>query len=115
MAGGRADKGQQQRSKMLEIENLRKTFGGTAVLDDFNLSVPEQSIFALVGPNGAGKTTALKTIMGVHRPDAGSIRYRGETVYDSEAVKQEVVFIPDNLDFYNGFNLKELGRLYRRI
>jgi ABC-2 type transport system ATP-binding protein len=56
---------------------LGKRFGRTRAVDDLTLAVPEGAIFALLGPNGAGKTTALRTIVNVHPPTAGSARVLG--------------------------------------
>jgi branched-chain amino acid transport system ATP-binding protein len=51
-------------------------FGGLSVLDNVDLDVDAGEIVALIGPNGAGKTSLLNCVSGVHRPAAGSIRYR---------------------------------------
>ena len=56
---------------------LRKSFGGTTVLDGIDLSVPRGTILALLGPNGAGKTTAVHLLTTYLRPDAGEIRIGG--------------------------------------
>ncbi|MEQ8967855.1 MAG: ABC transporter ATP-binding protein [Azospirillaceae bacterium] len=65
---------------VLEIRGLEKAFGGNRVLDNVNLSVPRASIRCLIGPNGSGKSTLLKTVMGLHAPDGGEIRYRGQRI-----------------------------------
>lgn len=54
-----------------------KRFGKRTALNDLNLSVPEGSVTAFLGPNGAGKTTAIKTLLGLHHPDAGEVRVLG--------------------------------------
>ena len=55
----------------LRTDRLVKRFRGTVVLDDFDLAVPEGSIYGLVGPNGAGKTTAIKILMNILRASGG--------------------------------------------
>lgn len=57
----------------LTLNHLRKTFGGTDVLNDVSLSVPTGSRLALVGPSGSGKSTLLRVIGGFEAPDAGTV------------------------------------------
>jgi ABC-2 type transport system ATP-binding protein len=56
---------------------LSKSFRHTHAVEKLNLEIPEGSIYALVGPNGAGKTTAIKTLMNILRPSAGSAEVLG--------------------------------------
>lgn len=59
---------------MLEISNLSVAYGPVLALDDISLRIPDGSITAVLGANGAGKTTLVRTISGLKRPRAGSIR-----------------------------------------
>jgi branched-chain amino acid transport system ATP-binding protein len=61
----------------LEVESLTKRFGGLSAVNDASFTVGRREIVGLIGPNGAGKSTVIKLIMGILRPDAGSIRLRG--------------------------------------
>ena len=61
----------------VEVTDLTKIYGQTAVVDQLSLSVSEGEIFGVLGPNGAGKTTAVECVMGLRRPDKGSIRVMG--------------------------------------
>ena len=65
---------------MLEVENLRKRFGGIAASDGVTLSVPAGELHALIGPNGAGKTTLVALLAGSLAADAGAIRFGGADV-----------------------------------
>jgi branched-chain amino acid transport system ATP-binding protein len=65
---------------LLEIENLSKSFGGIHAVEDCSFAVEEGTITALIGPNGAGKTTVFNMITGLHRPDAGAIRFDGQRI-----------------------------------
>jgi putative xylitol transport system ATP-binding protein len=65
---------------LLEVEGLKKSFGGVAALRDGRFQLRAGSVHALCGGNGAGKSTFLKILMGIHRRDAGSIRRRGKDV-----------------------------------
>jgi branched-chain amino acid transport system ATP-binding protein len=64
----------------LELQRVTKRFGGVAALDGVSFSCREGEILGIIGPNGAGKTTLLNCISGVHRLDAGDIRWRGESI-----------------------------------
>jgi len=65
---------------ILEVEGVRKAFGGVVANNDITLSVPEGKIVGLIGPNGSGKTTLFNSIVGYHPIDAGSIRFRGQEI-----------------------------------
>ena len=63
---------------MLEIQELRVSYGGIRALRGISLKVPDGKIVTLIGANGAGKSTALRTISGLVRAESGSIRWDGE-------------------------------------
>lgn len=67
-------------SALLEIEQLRAGYGNVEILHGIGLHVKEGECVALVGANGAGKTTTLKTICGLIKPRAGSIRFGGRSI-----------------------------------
>jgi branched-chain amino acid transport system ATP-binding protein len=66
--------------KILELTQVRKTFGGIKAVEDFSLSVDEGEILGLIGPNGAGKSTLFNCIAGVFPPTSGEIVFRGEKI-----------------------------------
>jgi branched-chain amino acid transport system ATP-binding protein len=63
---------------IMEIERVRKEFGGVVALDDISFSVPERQILALIGPNGAGKTTLLNIVAGTFPATQGRVSFRGK-------------------------------------
>lgn len=65
---------------ILEIRNLKKSFGGLQVFSDISLEVEKGQIYGLIGTNGSGKTTLFNIISGVLKPDAGQVIYRGEDI-----------------------------------
>jgi len=65
---------------LLEVERLSKRFGGLHAVRELGFSVAEGEIVALIGPNGAGKTTAFALVSGFLSPDAGDIRFRGQSI-----------------------------------
>ncbi|HET8588176.1 MAG TPA: ABC transporter ATP-binding protein [Nakamurella sp.] len=62
---------------MIDVRDLRKTYGDRTVVDGITFAVEEGEIFGILGPNGAGKTTTVECIGGLRRPDGGSIRVAG--------------------------------------
>jgi branched-chain amino acid transport system ATP-binding protein len=65
---------------LLETKNLKKNFGGLAVIRDLSFSLEENEIVGLIGPNGAGKSTVFNVICGVYPPDGGRILFREEEI-----------------------------------
>ncbi|MGH8325033.1 MAG: ATP-binding cassette domain-containing protein, partial [Steroidobacteraceae bacterium] len=65
---------------MLEVSGLTKRFGGLVAVKNLSFSIRPGEILGLVGPNGSGKSTAMKTIMGVEAPSAGSIKLDGAEI-----------------------------------
>jgi branched-chain amino acid transport system ATP-binding protein len=65
---------------ILEVKNLRKTFGGVVALNNVSFSVKNQEIFVIIGPNGSGKTTLFNVITGFYKPDKGIIYYEGRNI-----------------------------------
>jgi branched-chain amino acid transport system ATP-binding protein len=64
----------------LEVNGLQKRFGGLTAVKDISFSVHAGEILGLIGPNGSGKSTVMKSILGLERPDAGSVRVDGKEV-----------------------------------
>ncbi|MEV0975794.1 ABC transporter ATP-binding protein [Streptomyces sp. NPDC049915] len=72
---------------VIEVTDLRKSYGGRAVVDGVSFTVREGEIFGILGPNGAGKTTTVECVEGLRVPDAGRVRVTGlDPVADREQV-----------------------------
>ena len=65
---------------LLEIRDLKITFGGLDALSGLNFHIDEGEIVSVIGPNGAGKTTIFNVISGFYKPSAGKILYEGESI-----------------------------------
>ena len=66
--------------QIIETEHLTKYYGKTPVVDGLSLSVPEGSVYGFIGPNGAGKSTTMKMLLGLVKPNSGSIRLLGKSM-----------------------------------
>lgn len=65
---------------MLEFKKLQKRFGEVTALDELSFSVPPGRILGFLGPNGAGKTTAMRCVLGLINPDAGTVTWNGSPI-----------------------------------
>ena len=86
---------------ILECEGICKSFGGTQALKDVQLHIRPGEVHALLGENGAGKSTLMKAIIGLHKPDAGTITYMGKPYSvkgPAEALKAGISMIHQELN-----------------
>jgi branched-chain amino acid transport system ATP-binding protein len=67
-------------SPLLEVDGLRKEFGGVVAVDGATFSVAEGSLTGLIGPNGAGKSTTFNCITGIHEPTGGRVTFDGQDI-----------------------------------
>ena len=75
---------------LILAENLAKSYGKVVAVDSVNLSVDEGSVTALIGSNGAGKTTTIKMILGLLKPDKGSVKVFGQNPWDNTAIRSMI-------------------------
>ena len=100
---------------MIKIENLSKKYDKDNVLDNLNCTIKDSCIYGLVGSNGAGKSTLLRLINGIFIPDSGTILIDEKEVFENEDLKQELVFIPDDLFFYPNYTLLDTAKYYQAM
>jgi putative spermidine/putrescine transport system ATP-binding protein len=74
----------------LEYQSIRKTFGGNAALESFDLAMEPGELVSLLGPSGCGKTTALRIAAGFERPDRGAVRVDGRDMIGTPAHKRNM-------------------------
>jgi len=103
----------------IEVVGLVKRYGGKLAVDGVSLSVAEGEAFGYVGPNGAGKTTTIRSMLGLVRPTAGTIRILGRDVAtDLRAVLADVGHLPGEFGLWPQLTgmecLDYLGQLQRR-
>ena len=100
---------------MIEIKELKKSFGGFPALDGLNLTVPSGSVYGLVGPNGAGKTTAIKHLTGVYRQDSGEVLLDGAPVFENPAAKEKIAYIPDEIYYFPQAGIRDMAGFYKGV
>lgn len=106
--------------KLLECQNLCKSFGKKQILKDVSFEIDEGDILAFIGPNGSGKTTTIKLILGLQKIDRGKVSINGFDV-EKDFVKAiekvgAIVENPDTYMYLTGWqNLKIIANLYKDV
>jgi ABC-2 type transport system ATP-binding protein len=97
---------------MIEICNLRKTYGNKVALHELNLSVKAGEVFAFLGPNGAGKTTTIKILSGLLRATSGTAKVAGyDLSTDGLEARSLMSYVPDEPYLYDKLTAREFLRM----
>jgi phospholipid/cholesterol/gamma-HCH transport system ATP-binding protein len=96
----------------VQVESLSKSFGNQTVLKGINLEVAEGETLSVLGRSGTGKSVLLKLIIGLHKPDSGSIRINGEEVTnlplkELNEVRKKVGFLFQQAALYDSLTIEE--------
>ncbi len=100
---------------MIRIQNLNKSFGALDVLKDVNLEIMPGTTTGVVGPNGSGKTTLIKCLLGLVRPDSGSMFIDGVAVSKNDEYRKEIGYMPQVGRYPENMKVYELIRLIEEI
>ena len=100
---------------MIRIENVTKKLDNYVALSNLSCQIPKGSVFGLIGSNGAGKSTLLRAITGIYRINEGAIWVDDELVYENPTAKERFMFVPDELYFLPGSNMKRMAKMYASI
>ena len=93
---------------MLQVDQLRKSYGELVAVDGISFEARAGEIFGLLGPNGAGKTTTIACIAGLLEPTSGWIRVDGhDVVKDGVAARQALGFVPQDIALYDDLSAEE--------
>ena len=93
---------------MIEIDQLRKSYGEQIAVDGVSLTALPGQIFGLLGPNGAGKSTTIGCISGLLTPTAGHVRVMGhDVVRDGSAARQALGVVPQEIALYDDLSAVE--------
>jgi Cu-processing system ATP-binding protein len=96
---------------MIRLHELRKSFGRREVLKGVDLEIPLGRITALVGPNASGKTTLIKTILGLVRPDAGSVEVEGHVLNGDWRYRERIGYMAQDAPLPENLSAAELFRM----
>jgi len=99
---------------MLEIKGLNQFYGGSHILWDIDMNIPEASCTCLMGRNGMGKTTLLKCIMGLVSTKSGRIVYGGEDLLPlpaEERAHRRIGYVPQGREIFSQLTVEENLRL----
>lgn len=104
---------------MIAIRNLTVRYGKQTAVDDASLAVPDGSVYALLGRNGAGKSSLVRCLLGLQKPQGGSVSIFGDDVWKHRAtLMQRVGVVPEEADAPPSMSVKQIaefwGRLYTR-
>lgn len=97
---------------IVALKNVRKSFGKQLVIDDLSLQVQAGELVTLLGINGAGKTTTINLMLGLEKPDQGTIHLLGQNP-DALSVRHQIGVTPQNTGFPEGLKVKEVIEFVR--
>ena len=101
---------------MIEVKNLKKSFGTTRAVDDISFSVKKGEVLGFLGPNGAGKSTTMKILTCFIPADSGSARVAGFDVFsDHLKVREKIGYLPENTPLYTDMEVAEFLRYVTEI
>jgi len=101
---------------MIQLHDVRKTFGRLVAVDGISFTAPDGAITGLVGPNGSGKTTTLRMLTGLARPDRGRILVNGINPADEPiAARSRIGALSDSLGNYPRLTAREHLRYFAEL
>ena len=101
---------------MIEIENLKKSFGAVKAVDGVGFRAEDGQITGLLGPNGAGKTTTLRMLYTLMKPETGHIRVDGiDITKDPDGVRRRLGVLPDARGLYKRLTARENIEYFGRL
>jgi len=85
---------------IIEVSHVYFSFNGTPILNDVSLNIREKEFVAFIGPNGGGKTTLIKLMLGILKPDRGTIRIMGKP---PAKAAHRIGYVPQDVNFNRSF------------
>lgn len=100
---------------MIRIEHISKRFRRLQALQDITVTMEKGQVISLIGPNGSGKTTLIKCILGLVRPDRGSIRVNDQLITTDPAYRKEVGYMPQIGRYPDNMKIRQLFAMMQHI
>jgi branched-chain amino acid transport system ATP-binding protein len=95
---------------LLEVDNLQTAYGASQVLFGLSLAIPAGEVATLLGRNGMGKTTTVRSILGLTRPQGGTVRFRGEridTLTPDRIARMGMAVVPEGRQIFPNLSVQE--------
>lgn len=93
---------------MIVFDNVSKSYGTKQVLHNLNLSIPKGKITALLGPNGSGKSTIIKSVLGLIKPNTGTITVDNQNIAHSVTYRNLIGYMPQIAHYPDNLTVDEL-------
>jgi len=100
---------------MILFKGLCKQFGSIRALDNICFSIKAGSVTAIAGPNGSGKTTLIKILLGLVKPDSGSVEFNGLPLNGHHEYRRQIGYMPQDPQFPENLRVVEVLRLVRSV
>src|SRR3982751_3994495 len=100
---------------MIRIQNIQKRFKRLQALNDINVEFTKGQVVALIGPNGSGKTTLIKSILGLVRPDSGTIYFNNQAVNENVEYRKRIGYMPQIGRYPDNMKIGQLFRMIKNI
>ena len=95
---------------VIQLQSIVKRYGSQLALDRVSLDVPRGVVCALLGENGAGKTTAIRILLGLNEPDAGTATVLGlNSTEHGQIIRSRVGYVPERPTLYDWMTVSEIG------
>lgn len=100
---------------MIRIQNINKRFKKLQALDNINAEFNKGQVISLIGPNGSGKTTLIKSILGLVKPDTGSISFNGVPVTEKVDYRSNIGYMPQIGRYPDNMKIGQLFRMIKNL
>lgn len=100
---------------IIQTENITKTFDETLAVDNVSINVREGEIYGFLGLNGAGKTTTIRLLLGMIKPDSGSISLFGQNAKQAASIWNHIGYLVETPNAYPNLTVRENLEVFYRL
>jgi Cu-processing system ATP-binding protein len=100
---------------MITIENINKRFKKLQALYNISVELQKGQVVSLIGPNGSGKTTLIKSILGLVKPDSGTIRFDGIAIDEKVDYRNRIGYMPQIGRYPDNMKIGQLFDMIKNI
>jgi Cu-processing system ATP-binding protein len=100
---------------MIRIQNINKRFKKLQALDNINAEFNKGQVISLIGPNGSGKTTLIKSILGLVKPESGSITFDGVPVNEEVSYRKNIGYMPQIGRYPDNMKIGQLFSMLKNL